>query len=89
VTGERRSRRAKPGEQLAQRELLLTAVKVVRNDLRDEDLEVELAQPSLFARRDGRLQLMPSAGVNTTPATLWNLLKRRGTRPETETASPS
>lgn len=78
-TGERRSRRARRGQTPVQRELLLTAVQVVRNDLRDEDMEVELAQPSLFARRDGRLQLMPAAGA-AAPSP-WKLWKRRGTHP--------
>jgi len=37
-----------------QRELRLESVRVVRNDLRDEDGEVELAQPWLFAAAPGR-----------------------------------
>lgn len=58
-----------------QRELALEAVKVKRNDLRDEDFEIELAQPSLFGQPDGRLQLFPLTARTGVPA--WKFWARR------------
>ena len=67
--------RATSSRRPVQRELALEAVKVKRNDLRDEDFQIELAQPSLFGKPDGRLQLFPLAAKTGVPA--WKFWARR------------